>query len=597
MGYDAIVVGSGFGATVAVSKLVEKGKQVLVLERGTWWTTPEQLGKPAEPAPPDLPTWAAEHGQPVQYWPRPDHAEGLLDVFASVRYDGNRDGLYCLEQFDEVNIVHASGVGGGSLIYSTATMRAEADVLAQIGLELGDADYQAARAWTESNRGLLSNIVTKFPLPASKNVDDLGEEDYLYLDRSRALRDAAAVVKQKRGLGDDEAEWAPLELAIHEYRESGPGNDEAKRLHTFCERQGRCMLGCLPRATQSLDQLLFREYLVNETSGVTLLPQAEVRSVRPVEGGWEVAYNDYRADGAQETVRAPQLFLGAGTLGTNEILLRSREQGLTLSDQLGLGFSNNGNFAGFCVGTAHPVQPTRGPMNTCHVNFRLDGRQLIVEDCAIPPMTAKIAGVALQVLDNSFKRERFKLLMRAAWLTKTLPELKDFLPHLPDTFDPTDERTETEMVANVFFFNAMGQDEANGRFTLDGDDLNLTWDQPVSGQPVFAQIEGLLKDISEAMASGEPGSGYVPFPLWSGLGLHKLDVTHPLGGCGIGADSAHGVVDQFGRVYDGSKAAGSTDVHAGLFIVDASVIPGAIVVHPTLTIMAQALKTMEKALS
>ncbi len=598
MGYDAIVVGSGFGATVAISKLVEKGKQVLVLERGTWWTTPEQLGKPPAPAPPDLPEWAAKHGHPVQYWPRPDHSDGLLDLFASIRHAGNRDGLYCFDQFDEVNIVHASGVGGGSLIYSTATMPAEPDVLAQIGLELGDADYQAARAWTETNRGLLSSIVTKFPLPASKPLEDLGDEDWIYLDRSRALRDAAAVVKQKRGLGDGEAVWAPLELAIHEYRESGPGNDEAKRIHTFCERQGRCMLGCLPRATQSLDQLLFREYLVNPSSGVTLWPQAEVRTVRPVEGCWEVTYIDYRADGAQKTVSAPQLFLGAGTLGTNEILLRSREQGLALSDQLGLGFSNNGNFAGFCVGTAHPVQPTRGPMNTCHVNFRLDGRQLIVEDCAIPAMTAMIAGVALQTLDSWFKRERFKFLMRAAWVAKALPDFGEFLLHLPDTFDPNDERTEMESVANIFFFNAMGQDEANGRFTLDDDDeLDLTWEQPVSNQPVFAQIEGLLRDISAAMASGAPGSGYVPFPLWSGLGLHKLDVTHPLGGCRIGVDSAHGVVDQQGRVYDASKPPGSTDVHEGLFIVDASVIPGAIVVHPTLTIMAQALKTMSAALA
>lgn len=597
MNYDAIVVGTGFGASVAISKLAEKGKAVLVLERGTWWTTPERLGRPPQPPLPDLAEWAGKHGQPVQYWPRPDHTEGLVDLFASIRHSGNRDGLYVFSQFDEVNVVSASGVGGGSLIYSTATMRAEADVLAQIGLQLGDSDYQAARDWTETNRGLLSNIVTKFPLPASKNVSDLGDEDYLYLDRSRALRDAAAVVKEKRGLGDGEAAWAPLELAIHEYRESGPGNEEAKRVHTYCERQGRCMLGCLPGATQSLDQLLFRRYLVDERSKVTLCPLAEVRYILPIEGGWEITYCDYRVDGAEKKVTAPQLFLGAGTLGTNEILLRSREQGLALSDQLGLGFSNNGNFAGFCVGTAHPVQPTRGPMNTCHVNFRLDGRQLIVEDCAIPPMTATVAGVALRLLDDWGKRELFKGVMRLAWITKTLPDLKAFLPLLPDTSNPDDARTEMEAVSDIFFFNAMGQDEANGRLSLDDDELDLSWEKPVGDQPVFAQIEGLLKDLSAAMASANPSSGYVPFPLWSGLGLHKLDVTHPLGGCRIGADNTSGVVDQHGRVYDGTKPRGSTEVHNGLFIVDASVIPGAIVVHPTLTIMAQALKTMSVAVT
>jgi choline dehydrogenase-like flavoprotein len=35
----------------------------------------------------------------------------------------------------------------------------------------------------------------------------------------------------------------------------------------------------------------------------------------------------------------------------------------------------------------------------------------------------------------------------------------------------------------------------------------------------------------------------------------------------------------------------------GLFVVDASVIPGAVLAHPTLTIMAQALKTMQAAVA
>jgi cholesterol oxidase len=594
MDYDAIVIGSGFGATVALSELVRNRKKVLVLERGAWWTTPESLGKPPDPPLPDLPTWAKEQGHPVHYWPRPDHTEGLLDLFASIRQPANRDGLYVYSQFDEVNVLHANGVGGGSLIYSTATMAPEPAVLGQIGLDLGEADFANARRWTEANRGLLSRIVTKIPLSASKNLDDLGDEDYLYLDRSRALKDAAAGVRKKRGLSDAEAAWAPLELAIHDYQEAGPANEEGKRIHTYCERQGRCMLGCLPGATQSLDHMLLG-YLVDPTRGVTLWPLADVRFLVAAPGGWAVTFCDYRADGMQRTVTAPQVFLGAGTLGTNEILLRSREQGLALSDQLGYGFSNNGNFAGFCVGTAHPVQPTRGPMNTSHVNVWVDGKQFIVEDCALPAMAAKVAGVALRMLDNWGKRELFKGIMRLAWITKTLPDLKAFLPLIPDTTNPKDARTEMESIADVFFFNVMGQDEANGRFSLVNDRLDLRWDKPVTEQPVFAQAESLLRDFSEAMASDDPASGYVPMPTWSGLGEHKLSVTHPLGGCRIGADRSTGVVDSQGRVYDGASSANSTDLHPGLFVVDASVIPGAIVVHPTLTIMAQALKTMGAA--
>jgi cholesterol oxidase len=42
-------------------------------------------------------------------------------------------------------------------------------------------------------------------------------------------------------------------------------------------------------------------------------------------------------------VTADVVFLAAGTLGTNEILLRSKSYGLNVSDRLGKGFSGNGD--------------------------------------------------------------------------------------------------------------------------------------------------------------------------------------------------------------------------------------------------------------
>jgi cholesterol oxidase len=39
MRYEVNVIGTGFGASIAATRLVEKGKKVLVLERGTWWTS------------------------------------------------------------------------------------------------------------------------------------------------------------------------------------------------------------------------------------------------------------------------------------------------------------------------------------------------------------------------------------------------------------------------------------------------------------------------------------------------------------------------------------------------------------------------------
>src|SRR2546426_5367869 len=54
-------------------------------------------------------------------------------------------------------------------------------------------------------------------------------------------------------------------------------------------------------------------------------------------------------------------------------------------------------------------------------------------------------------------------------------------------------------IDDVFFFNAMGQDDANGQFTLPGDELQLHWNTKVGEHPVFAQHEKMLKLLSEAM--------------------------------------------------------------------------------------------------
>jgi hypothetical protein len=157
--------------------------------------------------------------------------------------------------------------------------------------------------------------------------------------------------------------------------------------------------------------------------------------------------------------------------------------------------------------------------------------------------------------------------------------------------------TEAELIDDVFFFNAMGQDDANGVFTLKNDEIDLNWpdDKPIANQACFGKIEEIIRKLSEAM-----GGAYTPLPSWEGLGRvfaqKTLIVTHPLGGCRIGATMAEGVVNEFGQAFDGSKK--TTDplaVHPGLFIVDGSVMPGALAANPTLTITAQSLKVIERA--
>jgi cholesterol oxidase len=588
MDFDAIIIGSGFGGSVAASQLAAQKKKVLVLERGTWWISPEKPGKPPALAPGKqrMPDWLAANNQPVQYWPRPDHSDGLLDVFASVRTQLNPGGLYKFSNFKEATTLTASAVGGGSMIYSGVTIEPDPGVLEQIGLNLGSADYDAARKWMTDFRGPLNKIVTKIPLPG-RDVSALTDDDYLYLDRARVLRDAAAALTPKLGI---ELPWTPLDLAVIEYDPHRAASSDAARNHTFCERQGRCILGCLPAAWLTLNKSLYAHLLQDPTTGVALWPRAEARQIRKIDGGYQVIFHDHRNGGGEQTVSAPMLFLAAGALGTPELLLRSQSGNeMELPDTVGKHFSTNGDFGAFVNNTADRVSSTRGPINTCEVRATINGTHLTIEDCAIPSMFASVASTALSVLDNFAKRRLFHTRLRLAWLTHILPDLHEFLPHVPSTSKPDEERTEAEYVNNVFFFNVMGQDDASGTFSLDGDDLRLDWERPITDHPTFRKADKLCREFAKAM-----GGDYVA--LWDAVPGRRLMITHPLGGCTIGADRTRGAVDEYGRVFDGGGVK-LTDTHDGLFVVDGSAIPGALAVNPTLTITAQALKAVRRALA
>lgn len=604
MPFDAIVIGTGFGGTIAAVQLAAAGKSVLLLERGTFWRSPWPLSLKGDTFGP----WAAANNMPVQYWPRPDHRKGLLDFVAAMRSTANPEGVYQYSQFNQADVLTACGVGGGSLIYSNVTIRPHDEALQKIGLNLGDPEFAAARAWMEgapgdrknANRGWLNYVATKVPLPG-KTKNDLinltGDDAYIYLDRSRVLKEAAADVKARLNIPD--MAWEPLELAVIEYDPNRAGDSDALLNHAHCERQGRCMLGCLPQARHTLNKTLFKKVLNKPGSKVTLLPKCKVLNIRTVAGGFEVKYrDDFHASGEQ-TATAPKVFLCAGVLGSTEILLRSkRDSNLPVSATLGSKFSTNGDFGAFCYkmknkdGTVRPVYSTRGPINTSHVQFTFNGRFIKIEDCAIPSMFAEFVAKGLELMDNIGASPNFFSLMQALWTSN----LTQFVFETPNTDDPTRFQTEAEMLVDTFFFNVMSQEDAPaGKVQLagiDGDQIDVGWEQPIANQKQWKDVETLLREFCTSM-----GGTYLPLPTWEGLlGKKKLVITHPLGGCPIGDSHDTGVVNEFGQVYDASKAANTKAVLDGLYVVDGAVIPGSLAANPTLTISAQALKSITKAL-
>src|SRR5216117_2343733 len=100
---DVLVIGSGFGGTMVALSLAralkKTDKKILMLERGTWWTTPVSTVADKEVATADF---LKKRKQPVQFWPSMDYFKGFLDILLRcVRYPGNEDGLYDFTAFGE----------------------------------------------------------------------------------------------------------------------------------------------------------------------------------------------------------------------------------------------------------------------------------------------------------------------------------------------------------------------------------------------------------------------------------------------------------------------------------------------------------------
>ena len=85
-----------------------------------------------------------------------------------------------------------------------------------------------------------------------------------------------------------------------------------------------------------------------------------MQSVRRCQGTWRVGFDVLGEGGGgarrpSRFVTADVVVLAAGTLGSTQILLRSRDLGLPVSDRLGHGFSGNGDVLAFAYDTDEPV--------------------------------------------------------------------------------------------------------------------------------------------------------------------------------------------------------------------------------------------------
>jgi cholesterol oxidase len=378
--------------------------------------------------------------------------------------------------------------------------------------------------------------------------------------------------------------YANLEVAVNLRRYADQPNHVGvhQRLCTLC---GDCVTGCNVRAKNTL----YMNYLpLAKQHGAQIFTQIEVdHLVRIPDGGYVVHYIYHPGSGEPSRagiLRASVIILAAGALGSPEILLRSREVGLSCSETLGHYFSGNGDFLGAAYNTDQQtdilgfgnIHDERahirvGPTILSMADYRgkpVVAERFIIEEGAIPRGLVDVLRQSVHILN--FKQGEDT---DAGWDDA-------FAEHLRIGRDLVHYDSEGALNHSMIYLG-IGHDGADGTLVLDQHGrVCLLWGNAPE-QAVFRTLSSEMRGHTAVL-----GGTYIASPRRHRSLGRNLTTVHPLGGCIMGDDGTQGVVDHRGRVYD--PARGLHSIHPGLFVADGSIVPTAVGVNPLLTISALA---------
>ena len=534
--YDVIVVGSGYGGGVAASRLARIGLKVAVLERGREYLP----GEFAE-------TLLA--------------ASTAMQVNGKGRHIGPRDALFDLRVGKDIHALVGCGLGGTSLINASVCLTPDTMVLED------EAWPEEIRVDHRLNVGFhrARQMLAPEPLPLSVTPIKL-----------------ASLERAGKAVGHH-VERAPLHIAFQEK------TNAAGVIQPACTMCGDCMGGCNTGSKTTVHAT----YLADAVNhGAELFTGATVRLVERAGGDlWRVVFRKTSETDSHVPVgamTAAMVVLAAGTLGTAEIMARSREHGLRISDRLGWRFSTNADVMSFGYNYDKPVNS---------VGIGHSGR------AKVPPPGPAVVGL----IDLRRRRDPLdRLALVEATVPSVMARLMPMLLATGATLAPEEAAgglqgllADTRRNAESFFagayqgpvhhshaFLAVGHDGAAGRIVFEDDEVAVHWPN-ASDEPVYTHISAMLRTGVAAN-----GGTYVPNPVSSKLLGGDLMTVHPLGGCSMGRDRNSGVVDHKCRVFDADPARPVNAVHDGLYICDGSVMPRPLGVHPLFTITAMAERAM-----
>ncbi|WP_037669602.1 GMC oxidoreductase [Streptomyces griseus] len=471
----AIVIGSGYGASVAALRLGQAGIRTLVLEMGRLWNTPGTDGKIfcSTTAPDERSMWfrtRTEAPLATFLW---------LDVVN--RDIGSSPGVLDRVHFDHMSVYVGRGVGGGSLVnggMAVTPLRS----------------YFAEQFPTVDTDEMYSTY-----FPRARSMLGVNTVDPAWFESTEWYRFARVSRKH--------AEKAGLRTTfVPNVYDFGYMQREAAGTATKSALAGEVIYGN-NQGKRSLDKTYLAAAL--GTGNVTVHTLERVREISRAADGTYVLTAD-RIDTTGKVVETRQygctyLFLGGGSVGTTELLVRARETG-TLPDldaSVGTGWGTNGNVM---LGRANHLWDTVGANQS----------------------TMPVMGI-----DD--------------WANTANPVFAEIAP-LP-----------TGLEHWVSLYLAITKNPERATFTYSGGSLKLGWSAAQSAVSV-SMAKKLFDRINAA------NSTIYRYDLFgSSNKIFADDFTyHPLGGCVLGkATDGYGRVKGYRKLYvtDGSLVPGSIGVN------------------------------------
>ncbi|WP_228791683.1 GMC oxidoreductase [Nocardia puris] len=304
----AIVVGSGFGASVTALRLAQAGVATTVLERGSRW--------PNDPwreifTGDDLPDGRG-------FWHRTSFTGVTKVPMSFAKFGGVLD---CTE-YPGIDVWRAAAVGGGSVIFTGAMVAPERRFFDEV--------FHGAVAYDELERVYYPRVRQMLRL-STMPADIYGSSPFTH---SRAWDEQVRKAGYEPLANDSIFRWDVLRAEL-----AGQSRPSATA--------ARSNLGNSNGAKFDLNQNYLK--FAQETGKSAIFPGHRVDAIAQESGGrYAVTVTKLAPTGdvlGTRTLTCDRLFLGAGSVGTSELLVRAQATGAlgNLNEHIGDGWGTNGD--------------------------------------------------------------------------------------------------------------------------------------------------------------------------------------------------------------------------------------------------------------